>query len=682
MAAKSRWAWIPTTRDIADGFGALFATALGLAIGISLLPAVQVSSFWWIIIAAATVGLWDLLLRPALRLLAQWAGAFFAVLLGLISQVAVLLLALNLLPGFSGATLSEVLLLVVITSLAMALARWVSGSSDSEYVIADLLRRSRAQQRRAGKTPGPVREPGLLIIQLDGLSPRVLDEAIRAGLAPTMQGWLRTGTHQVEQWWASIPATTPASQAGILHGNTTEIPAFRWWDRKLNRLVVTNNPVDAALVETRLSDGSGLLSGGGAAIGTMVSGDAETNLLVVSQVTGQSGLGPGSLYVRFFARPFVFSRALLMTLAEMVKESYQSRRQVRHGVWPRVPRGITFNLARAASNILLRDLSLSLLAGQMVRGTPIIYGSLVDYDEIAHYAGPTRPEAMRALEGLDRLLWSLTQVAAISARDYRIVVLSDHGQSIGPTYLQQEGESLEETVSFLTDIDTLEGVAGGGGEDWGQLNALLSAAIGTKTGSRPVSLSRRDRITAERVAQLGVPKFAVIGSGNLGMIWFPPLPEPPTWDELSDQWPALIPGLLSKKSVGFVVVRTAERGPVAIGPAGLHFLNPPVAGTGVPTNTVEGDDPLARYPKQTADDLRHLMTLENTGDVVLISALSAEGMVHAFEGLVGSHGGVGGPQNDALLMYPRDLELDGAEPLVGADQVHEQLQKWKHQLGL
>lgn len=121
---------------------------------------------------------------------------------------------------------------------------------------------------------------------------------------------------------------------------------------------------------------------------------------------------------------------------------------------------------------------------------------------------------------------------------------------------------------------------------------------------------------------------------------------------------------------------------MAIGPSGLHFLNPPVAGSGVPANTVEGDDPLARYPKQTAADLRHLMTLENAGDVVLISALSAEGMVNAFEGLVGSHGGVGGPQNDALLMYPTDLPLDPTEPLVGADQVHRQLQKWKQQLGL
>ena len=84
------------------------------------------------------------------------------------------------------------------------------------------------------------------------------------------------GTHTLEDWWARIPSTTPASQAGLLHGDSSQIPAFRWWDRDLGRLVVTNHPEDAALVEQRLTTGKGLLAGGGTAVSTMFSGDAAT----------------------------------------------------------------------------------------------------------------------------------------------------------------------------------------------------------------------------------------------------------------------------------------------------------------------------------------------------------------------------------------------------------------------
>ena len=93
----------------------------------------------------------------------------------------------------------------------------------------------------------------MLVVQLDGVAAPVLREAIEAGLAPNIQRWITDGDHVLEDWWARIPSTTPASQAGLLHGDSGQIPAFRWWDRDLGRLVVTNHPEDAALVEQRLT---------------------------------------------------------------------------------------------------------------------------------------------------------------------------------------------------------------------------------------------------------------------------------------------------------------------------------------------------------------------------------------------------------------------------------------------
>ena len=104
---------------------------------------------------------------------------------------------------------------------------------------------------------------------------------------------------------------------------------------------------------------------------------------------------------------------------------------------------------RAVTNVLLRDLNVSLIAEQMSRGAPVIYCDFVDYDEVAHHAGPLRPESMQTLEGLDRVLGTLDRLAANAARRYEIVVLSDHGQSQGATFRQRYGETLEEVVATL-----------------------------------------------------------------------------------------------------------------------------------------------------------------------------------------------------------------------------------------
>ena len=53
-------------------------------------------------------------------------------------------------------------------------------------------------------------------------------------------------------------------------------------------------------------------------------------------------------------------------------------------------RGGAYPIARAATNVVLRDLGTSLVVEAMYRGTPVIYIDFTDYDEIAHHAGPER----------------------------------------------------------------------------------------------------------------------------------------------------------------------------------------------------------------------------------------------------------------------------------------------------
>ncbi|HEY0187137.1 MAG TPA: alkaline phosphatase family protein [Cellulomonas sp.] len=702
--------WTVTLSDVADALLSLVTSALGLGAGIALADDVSASNPGAVVLAALLVAVGDLVLRPALRVLARVGGAMGALVAGLCAQVLVAWLSLAVLPGVQVRNAWSVVPVLLTAAVVMALGRWVWGAGDSDYVVADVVRRARSRARRAGAAPAGAGEsdhrlPGLLVVQLDGVAQPVLAQAVDAGLVPTMQRWITRGSHRLDSWWVQAPSTTPASQAGLLHGAADAIPSFRWWDHEAGRLVVTNHPDDAALVERRLSDGRGLLADGGAAVSTMFSGDAARQLLVMSQA--RRGIGPGTSYLRFFASPFVLARAVSLTLGEMVKEIYQGRRQQVRDVQPRVPRRGWYVVLRGVTNVLLRDLATSLVAEQVVCGAPIVFVDLVDYDEIAHHAGPTRPESLRALEGLDQVLDTLERVVEVAPRDYRIVVLSDHGQTLGATFEQVAGRPLVEVVRELMSgapraavgADGVAAVQAAGDEEWGPLNAFLSTVTPHRgeEGSRVLGPQGRDRRAADRADETdpgpaGLPEVAVTGSGNLGMVWFPRAGRRLVLEEVELRWPGLVRGLAATTGIGLVLVDTAARGLMAVGAGGVAWLED--AGPDG-ARTVDGADPLARYGSMAHGDLARLGRLTDVGDLVLISEVTAAGHVHAFEGQVGSHGGIGGPQNQAMLLHPVDLPLadtllaevrvtDGtaARLLVGADRVHDQLLRWAAALGL
>ena len=678
--------WRLLAADAAEALVGLGATVVGLAAGAFLTSTVRVGSWWGLVGAAVIITAADVGLREPLRRFAAVGGALVAVVLGLAAQLTVAYAALVLVPGIEVTSLGGVVATIVVAAVVMAAARWLWGAADSGYVVADVLgRASRASRRRGRQGASTPSEAGLLVVQLDGVGAQVLQEAVEAGLVPTIQRWLDSGTHRLDAWWARVPSTTPASQAGLLHGDSSPIPAFRWWDRALGRLVVTNHPDDAALVEERLSTGEGLLAGGGTAISTMFSGDAATPLLVMSRTRapgpdGRSpGIGPGEEYVRFFASPFVVARALVLTLGEIVKELYQGRRQRVRDVRPRITRRGWYVVLRGVTNVLMRDLNTALVSEALLRGDPTVYVDLVDYDEIAHHAGPSRPEALRALEGLDRSLRTFERVASLAPRAYRFVVLSDHGQALGETFHDLTGRSLTDTVRALMADPDAAARSSLGGEEWGPLNALLSS---TPTLRRTPTVHGPDAVERRRGAQ-EVPDVAVVASGNLGLVWFAQHRRRLTLEDLAERWPGLVAGLAAHEGVGVVVVDSRESGLVAVGAHGLVLLERP-------DEPVQGEDPLVAYGPRARADLARAARLENTGDLLLVSAVSPEGRVHAFEHQVGSHGGIGGRQNLALLVHPREWPVDDdlcedvgeRRMLVGAEAVHAQLLRWARRAGL
>lgn len=73
-----------------------------------------------------------------------------------------------------------------------------------------------------------------------------------------------------------------------------------------------------------------------------------------------------------------------------------------------------------------------------------------------------------------------------------------------------------------------------------------------------------------------------------------------TLETIEPEFPYLSPSLVDHDGVGFMLVRSAQFGPVVLGRDGLHRLA---------TGVVIGDDPLADYGPHAAELIRRVDTL-------------------------------------------------------------------------
>jgi uncharacterized membrane protein YvlD (DUF360 family) len=628
------------------------------------------------LVAAFLLGVINLALRPVvLALVAQRSVIAIGIATILLQAVAILLLDrlldfVSVSNGFLGALVVSLVIGVIVTALSAIVGL---GAYDSYY--GALVRTIRSRGDDVDRTDAP----GLVIVQIDGLSKDVLAHAVRAGRVPNISTWVQSGSHQLVQWDSLLPSTTPAGQAGILHGNNDDIPNFRWWDKASRRLFVANHPADATEVERRISNGQGLLSNGGASIGNLFSGDAERAFLTMSAIkVKEQGLGRSEAFAWFLTSPYDYLNVAVRFVVEFAKERYQARRQARARIWPRIRRGSSYAFARAATNVGLRAIGTSLVIQEMMRGTPVIYIDYTDYDEIAHHSGPERPEALDALDGVDRELGTLRRAAAEAARPYVFVALADHGQSLGATFLQRYGTTLQDVVHrHMSGKASIE-AATAAVEDEGRLDNLITEVGQTRgvSGRLSRAVRRRRPVAQERESTGGSsttpavpqpPDVVVAAGGNLAHIYFTAKDIRMTFEEIERLHPGLVGALSVHPGIGLVMVRSETSGPACVGVSGVRYLD---------GEQVTGHDPLAQYGEYADAALRRLDAMGNVGDLVVISQFDplTEG-VAAFEELVGSHGGLGGPQNRPFLLHPTEWKMD-AGPLVGAPAVHGQIRMW------
>ncbi len=477
-------------------------------------------------LAVIFIALFNAAIRPVALAFAARVSLVLVGVLVLVIQIVTFIVVAQWAPGVHvngfGTALVASFVYAIINTILTAILGVDSGGSYYGLLVQRLL-----VKRSTGQTD----KPGLVIIQIDGLAHPILAGRMRAGSVNTMAGLVRDGTHKLSHWEAILPSMTSASQAGILHGNNDGIPAFRWYERDREHLMASSNPADAELIWSRITNGEGLLSNNGASICNLMTGDATRSYLTTAAIKAEGGgIGDSQSFMSFFFSPTGYLRSFTLFLGEFAKERIQARRTKRSGIRPQMHRGLKYAGMRAASNVLLRDVNTSLIIEEMYRGTNVIYADFTDYDELAHHCGPERVESFEALDGVDAAIATLLKATDEAPRPYKFIILSDHGQSLGETFLQRYGVSLGEFVrsqmsgratiiqsktkaegsvfvnAFLSEITQSKGVG----------PTVARAALASKTTDGVVDLDASENEPAVADAS----SIAVVGSGNLGLVWF------------------------------------------------------------------------------------------------------------------------------------------------------------------
>jgi uncharacterized membrane protein YvlD (DUF360 family) len=653
------------------------AVAVVFWVAIELMPGIELPSFEAALLTTGLVALINALLWPLIIRVVLPLAVFTFGIGSLILNVAIVSLAIRVVdgeaPDFLGALAAALVLSVSMMLLAPAL------SFDDDARQLRIVRRRARRVRDANRTD----VPGVILFEIDGLAEPVLRRALADGHVPVMARWLAEGSHRIVPWECDLSSQTGASQAGLLLGSNHDMPAFRWYEKESGRTVVSNHASDAAEIERRRSDGGGLLAAGGASRGNMFSGDAPRCSATMSVIRDRQR-SRASEYFAYFADPYGLTRTLARYAWDVVAELRAARRQRRAGE-EHVDRGGAYPLMRGAITVVMRDLNVASLLGDIVEGVPVVYSTFVGYDEVAHHSGIEQPDAFAVLKRHDAQLARLERAIEQAPRPYHLVVLSDHGQTQGRPFRQRYDAELGELVrgalrdgSVFAPPAADEGLAAVGGaitdarDEEGASARLLARATREQMVDDQVVLGpNREAVEAER-ADPTEHAAVVLASGGLGLVSLPEREHRLSRAEIESLHPELIPTLVGHPGIGFVMVREDGGGAIVLGAGGSRGLR---------DDSVSGEDPLRDFGPNAADHLRRTDGFPHCPDLLVNCMFDPEANeVAPFEEFMGSHGGLGGWQSHPFALVPSAWSEQPA-PIVGVEAMHEALRGWLAESG-
>jgi hypothetical protein len=498
---------------------------------------------------------------------------------------------------------------------------------------------------RLGHRPAPGRRR-LLIVQIDGLSHAILDQALADGHMPVLQRLVTRKGHRLTPMTVGLPTSTPAFQMAVMYGVRPDIPGFHYYDKGRRTDIHFPRAGHAAFVEADQAAGRPGILAGGSVYGCVFTGGAANDFFSFSRLTRPRVAGLVRVLSAFLVLGWVAAKCVALSGHELVRLLGRVARRPRQ-------RREAWKLAkkRLAITVWTREWFTYAVLRDMYDGVPAIYVNYLDHDEIAHALGPRSHEAVTALRGVDRSLRQIRRVLRrVPEHGYDLFVLSDHGQAPCVPYRSVAGGLPFERAFF-------ERVLG-----WGPRDEPVEPRPDAST-RRQAPVARMGSVPAARTGglasgrDLGFEPYLdvreshqrrgvrVVSAGPNAFVYFVDTPEPLLVEQVDARFPGLPAALSKSAGVGLVLARSAD-GPVCFWRGQAHQL---AHGDHGPFADREDRDLVARA-------LARLMDMRSAGDLVVYGIDAPEGHV-SYIAEVGAHAGASPDELHTFIVAPENVEL-------------------------
>jgi len=493
--------------------------------------------------------------------------------------------------------------------------------SRSEWLIR-LLGLSRSE--------GTASKPGVVLIQIDGLSRPQMEKAMDRGRLPFLRKLMKRHRYQLHSVYSGVPSTTPAVTAELLYGKKAAVPSFDFLDRETRRVFRMFDPSAAKEIQKRLeTQGQPLLAGGSAYAGIYTAGADESHFCAASL-----GLSDFFRAKRPFALLAVFLfnfYSLVRTLTLLIFEFFLAFVDCAKGLFAGrdLWKEIKFIPSRVGVSILMRELSVIGTKVDVARGLPVVFLNLLGYDEQSHRRGPSSEFAHWSLKGIDDAVARIWKAARQSTRrDYDVWIFSDHGGEDTLSYTRENGRTVQEALAEVFE-QTCEVLPVG----------MERGVQSTRSGAYLRSLDRSD------VENSNAPEKPVVTAmGPIGHVY---LPDPVSVGDRD----RLAQAMIDRAKIPMVLAAD-ESGRARVWTKDGRFTLPRDA-----SSILAEDHP---FKEAAARDLAALCHHPNAGDFI-IAGWRRTGRPYTFPTENGAHGGPGPRENHAFALVPGDVTLPPSE---------------------
>ena len=461
---------------------------------------------------------------------------------------------------------------------------------------------------------------GLVVLHVDGLSASTLESAVGHGKMPFTRELMQREGYAVHRYRCGVPSTTPFAQAGILYGDNSEIPSFRWWDRKQEVAVQFGAMSTFKKIADRYFEGADPLTKDGACIAACYPAGAADDFGIAyhdrtygAQEHSRSALRTVGPYVLnpVHLGDWAGHTALAVgrTAGEYVSARSRGRKPARAYVF-----------SDALEEIFVHHLTRFAVEQAMDEGYSPIYAGFYAFDETAHAFGPDDEHTLGILRHVDH---TIEKIAERRRGRYELLVLSDHGQVPMKPFDQEDGVHFGKLVA-----DWLPGF---------HIDELKGKGAGPKL---------EDAKGLVRISYSGGLAHVYTGDSRRRL----------DVDEVARRLPGFLDQAVGYPRIALAMARRAGRdvfwsGGEEVGGERLHEV-------------------LARYddPHILQDQLARLNSFEASGDVVLFAAFDGGRQVN-FENQAGGHGSIGGEQLHPFVLAREAWGIDTSR-VTGAHEIH------------